>query len=166
MMDYNQKSDQRNLYNKPTSDPNQNYGAPEVLQSPYYQNQIPAYQNIPSQLYQQVAPPQIYPQVQYSQPVIIPPPITTTAVIINQPVLHQKVQFRTAPLNTFCPFCKAPIVTFMKEETNMRAWCCCICTCGILFACLQMANNKEMACNDYIHICPQCGSTLGRYYAM
>ena len=122
-----------------------------------YQQQVPVYQNIP---------PQPYPQVQYSQPVVIPAPVTTPAIIINQPVMYQNIKVTSRPLNTFCPFCKSPIVTVIRPETNLTAWCCCLWSCGIIFACIQMAKNKEMSCYDYTHTCPQCGSIIGKYYAM
>ena len=134
-----------------------NYDAPEVQRLPYYQNKIPAYQNIPPQPYQ---------NLQYSQPAVASPPVIAPVIIINQPIMNQNIKVRKTPLKTFCPFCKTSIVTLMKPEFNMRACCVFFCTCGIIFTCIQLVNNKDLTCYDYIHICPKCGNIIGKYFAM
>ena len=149
----NYNSEQRGFYEQQYP---QNYPAPQGQQPPY-PNQVPVYQN---------APQQPYPQAQYSQPVVVQPQAVPTAIIVNQPVVHQNIKVRTEPINTVCPFCRAQITTIAQTELNFKACCVCVITCWICFACIQMANDKDCSCYDCIHTCPNCGQTIGHYYAM
>ena len=147
-MDPNYNSDQRGMA--------QNY-PPGPGQQPPYQNPVPVYQN---------APQQPYPQTQYSQPVVVQPAVAPAAIIVNQPVVRQTIKVRTDPITTVCPFCKTQITTITNTEFNWKACCVCCWTGYLVFLCIQMANDKDCSCYDCTHTCPNCSTTIGKYYAM
>ena len=148
-MDTNYTSEQR--FNQPP-------GPQPQMQQPPYPNQVPVYQNMPPQ--------QPYPQVRYSQPVVVQPQYNPSVVVVNQPVVHKSIKIRTEPISTVCPHCNASITTIANTELNFRACCCCVIGCWCIFACVQMANDKDCNCYDCTHTCPNCGQMIGHYYAM
>ena len=131
---------------------NPKYGTP-IIQGPPIQNQPiqgPTPQVVP-------APVGPYPDVMMNQPI---PVIAVQTAIINP------LMFRTEPVAIQCPFCFNYITTKVETTCSLGACCLCCFTGFLVFACIQLCNNKNVCCCDATHFCPICGKQLGFYSAM
>ena len=107
-------------------------------------------------------------QQPYAQPVIIQQG-DPNAIIVNQNspvVMIAQPSMGTSPVSIICPFCRTPITTNVEQVFNCVACLLCWCTGFLCFVCIQCCMGKEIGCCDAIHICPRCGSKIGRYHAI
>ena len=102
---------------------------------------------------------------QYGQPV--QPVVVQPAVVVNQvsPVVVSMPQLGLSPIATTCPFCRVPITTVVEQSFNCCALLLCCYTGFLIYACIQLCNNKSILCCDATHRCPNCGSIIGQYVA-
>lgn len=164
---YNNNQNQPNPYNYPPGQypaANQNqYINPDAYMqanNPQYNNNMPPYQN-------QNIPPPPYQQPPYQQP---PPPNTqytneqliyVQVPIQPQVVIENRITSRE-PQSYYCPYCLTNVVTQVKYEpgdkTSLMA--CLLCCVGGVICCLIPYCVDD--CQDAIHICPICKSSLGK----
>ena len=160
------------------NDPNINMPPPEMnenVNTPLMQQQVaPPPQQPPNyainpqpQLTPNYAPlPQQQPQ--YGQPIASPVVAQTgmPTIVLNQQVPHTPVDprlFKTNPLAIRCMFCQQPITTLVNKQFNCLACFLCFCTGIIFYVCIQACRRKDLCCYDAVHLCPNCGKTVGTY---
>lgn len=76
------------------------------------------------------------------------------------------VDFGPESKRMVCPHCDELIDTKTKISMNMKALLTAIATCYIGFVVMQACNKKAISFDDCEHTCPNCGITIGTYYAM
>ena len=122
--------------------------APIYPQQPQLQNQAQTYQ---------------YGQPIQQQPVYMQP----AAIIVNQPspVVVNLSNVGLSPFATTCPYCRNQVTTSVETSWNCCACLLCCYTGILIYACIQLCNNKSLLCCDAIHRCPNCGGQIANYSA-
>ena len=110
--------------------------------------------------------PNVYPN-QYGQPIQQQPTYMQPAIIVNQPspVVVNLSNIGLDPISTICPYCRNPITTTVEKSWNCCSCLLCCYTGLLIYACIQLCNNKSLLCCDATHKCPNCGCTVANYYA-
>ena len=158
------------MYNNNPGDPNNQYNYPpnvpyqqQVNQNPnpdaYFQSNPNIYspppynnsQNPPQQYYPPPPPPPPNYLIQGNQPTYLAVPIIQPQVIMSR-----------EPTAYYCPYCSTNVVTEVRYEpgdkTSLMA--CCLCFFGGVICCLIPYCVND--CQDAIHLCPLCKSTIGK----
>lgn len=150
----NTDSSQNNLSNQQLNQ--------QLISSNEVQTDKPGFQNVP-QPQTNMAP---APQQPIAQPVAyIQPVIASNQVIPNTMIIRNPQDFKTIPIVCTCPNCKNTVTTIVTTNFNALNCLCCFCTsllCWILFQCMR---DKEISCNDAIHVCPHCQYVIQNYSA-
>ena len=119
--------------------------------------------NLPSPVGPYVQPPVpvVQPPVAVVQPII---PVNNQ-VIPAQPIYRNPADFKTLPVFCTCPNCKNNVTTIVQTEFNWANCCCCFCFSLLWWVIFQCARNKDINCNDAVHICPVCNFRIQEYSA-
>ena len=131
----------------------------------YNQDQAPVQQYYPQQPGIQNQP-LVY-NNQYGQPIQPQGVYMQPAIIVNQasPIVTNNSNAGLSPYTTVCPFCRSQITTSVETSWNCCACLLCCYTGFLIYACIQLCNNKSLLCCDATHRCPNCGSIISHYYA-
>ena len=124
------------------------------MENQNYSPQQPGYPN------QQIP----YQQQQYGQPVQY---AVQPAIVVNQvsPVIVRMPKLGLSPVSTTCPFCRTTVTTTVEQSFNCCACLLCCYTGFLVYACIQLCNDKSILCCDATHRCPLCGGIIGQYLA-
>ena len=95
-------------------------------------------------------------------------PIQQNQVVVNQVNIPKVIyvdstNFKTASVNTICPFCKRQIFTQANKKCNWYSFLLCHCIGLLPWITLQCCRNKQVNCYDAEHFCPNCGNKIVEY---
>jgi hypothetical protein len=129
--------------------------------------------NLPSPVGPYVQPPVSVAQPTVVQPTVVQPTVAVVQPIIpvnnqvlpNQPIFRNPFEFKTLPVLCTCPNCKNNVTTIVQTNFNWPNCCCCFWTGLIWWIIFQLIRNKELNCDDAVHICPVCNFQIGNYTA-
>jgi len=123
----------------------------------------PPLQNIP-QPQSNMAPapqqPNMYQPVSYVQPVVATNQVNPTMVLVRNPQ-----DFRCTPIVCVCPNCKNTVTTIVTTNFNWLNCLCCFWSGLFFWIIFQIVRNKDISCNDAIHVCPHCQYVIFNYNA-
>lgn len=149
----NQNFNPNNQYNYSNQLP-PNYQATVHNPDAYYQSNQNIYNPPPYQGNNNPSYPYNYPPSQ--QQIYIQVPIATQQIYVENQIVSRD------PQAFYCPYCLTNVVTEVKYEpgdkTSLMA--CCLCFFGGVICCFIPYCVND--CQDAIHFCPLCHSTLGK----
>ena len=98
--------------------------------------------------------------VQYIQPVVATNQVNPTMVLVRNPQ-----DFRCTPIVCVCPNCKNTVTTIVTTNFNWLNCLCCFWSGLFFWIIFQIVRNKDISCNDAIHVCPHCQYVIFNYNA-